>query len=65
MIMMHGHTNLKLSLLVACDSHVVPAYLLSGVTHFKRIFCRLGISLLVTGKRTDHLHLQKAAVNIL
>ena len=52
-------------LLDAYDSHVVPAYLPLHVTHFKRIYFRLGISRLVIGNRTVDLHLQKAAANIL
>jgi hypothetical protein len=49
----------------AFDSHVVPAFWLLCVTHFKRISYRLGISLLVIGDRTEVHHVQKAAANIL
>jgi len=52
-------------LLVTCDSHAMPACLLLRVTQFKRISCLLGISRLVIGNRTNDLHVQKAAANIL
>jgi hypothetical protein len=35
------------------------------VTHFKRISCRLGLSRLVIGNRTEVLHVQKRDANIL
>jgi hypothetical protein len=57
--------NLFLFYLMHYDSHVVPAYWLLRVTHFKRIFCRLGISHLVIGNRTDDLYVHKPAANIL